>query len=109
VPETTGPKVANGAGSVGGALDQLTVDSVQEVLAVRKKYPPTLELLAARRRSFALETASVPIPATVNLSRVWNTGLLSTWSLVEAPKLAFGRSARTCASADGANVNVVVA
>jgi hypothetical protein len=109
VPETTGPKDANGAGSAAGALVQLTVASVHEVLAVRKKVPPTLELLEARRRSFALETELVPIPATVNFNKVWNTGLLSTWSLVAPPKLAVGRSARTWASAAGANVSVLAA
>jgi hypothetical protein len=88
---------------------QLTVDSFHEVLAVLKKDPPMVELLAAYRRSVALVTSPPPMPETVNFIRVWNTGLLSTWSFVEAPKALFGRSARTWVSAVGPKVKFVLA
>lgn len=106
-PGATVPRLARLLESAAGALFQVTVPSVQVLVATRKKIPPSRDPSRQYSLSFALRTVRVPTPETVNFKSVFRTGLLSAYNRLSEPKLVPGASDCTYVSAAGVNVRVV--
>ena len=79
------------AGCAAGAVFQVTVPSLQELLVVRWKSPPFTEPFVVHSWSLAAVTGRPLVPFSENFSRIFWIGLLSTLMLVAAPKLAVAR------------------